>query len=594
MSSFSLEKSFKLEAPTLGNTFLEDQALLEILDRYIFSLDKKNNTIRDDIMKDLTAFGDKVSSTIWKWSDLAERNEPKLIHYDAWHNRVDRIEMHSSWKELYDTSAREGLIALGYERDRFRQFARVYQFAKLYLYDPSCAVQTCPLSMGDGASKLLETKREQLMIECRQHLTSRDPEQFWTSNQWMTEKSGGSDVSGCETIATQVKDFDYLLNGFKWFGSSDSAMALLLAKIKDEKTGKVDDKVSLFLLKTKDETGQNWNGLLFHKFKNKLGTKAMPTSEIELKNAKATLISPRGQGVKFIATMINVTRIYNSICAVAKMRRAVNIAQDFASKRIVNKGQILAHNTLHLRWLSKMVAETTGSLHFVMDCVRILGKEECGIANQNERQILRLCIPIIKLYTGKKSLQVVSEGLEMLGGVGYTEDSGMPRLLRDAQVLSIWEGTTNILSLDVLRVLLHPESGQDTLKSWVDRAVSVANSPSSSNVSHISKGITKAVHDVVDYLKTNQKNQAVLTTFARDLAFTIAHIQVAVLLLEHCMSKNSNRNVSILKIFVEDHPLNLLPSKEKIELIKQINATDYLIGNESDGYKTPAEKRSKL
>ena len=229
-----------------------------------------------------------------------------------------------------------------------------------------------------------------------------------------------------------------------------------------------------------------------------------------------------------------------------------------------------------------------------MDVVRMLGKEECGTATSNESQLLRLFTPIIKLYTGKKSLQVVSEALEMLGGMGYIEESGLPRLLRDSQVLSIWEGTTNILSLDVLRVLLHPSSGAETLKSWANHAVSVASSPSSSNVSHISRAIIKGVHDVEEYLKVNCNNNAVLTTFARDLAFTIAHIQIAVLLLDHCIAKNSNRNVSILKTFVEDHSFNLLPSKEKIELIKHINATDYLIGNESDGYKTPAEKRSRL
>lgn len=403
-------------------------------------------------------------------------------------------------------------------------------------------------------------------------------------------------MSGTETVATHVKDFDYILDGFKWFTSAtDSQMTLALAKIKCEKTGKLDDQVSLFLVKMRDEKTQKLNGLVIHKLKNKLGTKALPTAEIEIKGAKATLVSPRGEGVKYISIMMNTTRIYNATCSVAKMRRIISIVQDFSANRTVNRGQLLSHNSLHLRHLSKMVTETTGCLHFVMDVVRMMGREESGIATAAESHLLRLFTPIIKLYTGKKAIQVVSEGLEMIGGMGYIEDTGIPRLLRDAQVLALWEGTTNILSLDVLRVLLHPKTGQEAFKAFSDHIHSVVNSPTSSNVSQAAKTISHALSEIQHYLKTNHSNQSVLTTFARELAFSIAHVQISALLLEHCIVKNSHKNVQILKLFVEEHStLVILPSQEKIEQIKQIQAVDYLIANESDGYKTPTEKRSRL
>ena len=613
--------SFIIDPPKLGNTYLEDVALLDILDRFIFSKANTSTQAREAeqvVKKDLTEFGDKVSSTIWKVSDLAERHEPQLIHYDAWQNRIDHIELHPAWKQLTAISATEGVVSIGYQREKFGEYARIYQFAKLYLFDPSSSVFTCPLAMGDAAARLFdillgdnggksvtttssrtapELKREELMRECRRHLLSTNPEEFWTSGQWSTEKAGGSDVSGTETVATLVKDFDYVLNGFKWFTSAtDSQMTLALAKIKDEKTGKVDDNVSLFLIKMRDEKTQKLNGLILHKLKKKLGTKALPTAEIEIKNAKATLISNRGEGIKFISVMMNLTRIYNSICAVAKMRRMISIAQDFSSRRTVNRGQLLSHNPLHLRCLSKLVTEATASLHIVMDVVRLLGREECGLATTSETHILRLFTPIIKLYTGKRAIAVVSEGLEMIGGMGYIEDTGIPRLLRDAQVLSIWEGTTNILSLDVLRVVLHPRTGQDTVKSWVDRVHSILNSPSSSsNVTHVSKQISKALNDILSYLQNNSKNQTAMTTFARDLAFSIARVQISALLLEHCIARNTHKNVSILKQYVEDNtPLCILPSQEQVDQVKIINATDYLIGNESEGYKTPSERKSKL
>ncbi|KAF0976807.1 hypothetical protein FDP41_004102 [Naegleria fowleri] len=614
MSTLSIT-THTIAPPTLGNAFLEDTALQEILDKHIFSshvLPSLSESTKDQIRKDLTNFGEQVTSTIWKISDLAERHQPQLFQYDAWQNRIDHIELHPAWKKLNEISAREGIVALGYEREDLGEHGlhRLYQFAKLYLFDPSSSVFTCPLAMGDAAARLMEhmlktlppaktqaeSERLKLFQECKNHLTSRDPKMFWTSGQWMTEKKGGSDVSGTETVATHVKDFDYILDGFKWFTSAtDSQMTLALAKIKCEKTGKLDDQVSLFLVKMRDEKTQKLNGLVIHKLKNKLGTKALPTAEIEIKGAKATLVSPRGEGVKYISIMMNTTRIYNATCSVAKMRRIISIVQDFSANRTVNRGQLLSHNSLHLRHLSKMVTETTGCLHFVMDVVRMMGREESGIATAAESHLLRLFTPIIKLYTGKKAIQVVSEGLEMIGGMGYIEDTGIPRLLRDAQVLALWEGTTNILSLDVLRVLLHPKTGQEAFKAFSDHIHSVVNSPTSSNVSQAAKTISHALSEIQHYLKTNHSNQSVLTTFARELAFSIAHVQISALLLEHCIVKNSHKNVQILKLFVEEHStLVILPSQEKIEQIKQIQAVDYLIANESDGYKTPTEKRSRL
>jgi acyl-CoA dehydrogenase len=148
--------------------------------------------------------------------------------------------------------------------------------------------------------------------------------------------------------------------------------------------------------------------------------------------------------------MLNVTRTWNSVCALSSMRRAIALARDYANKR-VQFGAPLSDKPLHLDTLAGLAAEHEAAFHFVFWVVELLGKVEHGTATKREETALRLLTPLMKLTTGKQAVTIASEALECFGGAGYVEDTGLPRILRDAQVLSIWEGTTNVLSLDVLR-----------------------------------------------------------------------------------------------------------------------------------------------
>jgi hypothetical protein len=163
-------------------------------------------------------------------------------------------------------------------------------------------------------------------------------------------------------------------------------------------------------------------------------------------------VGGEGDGVRKIASLFNVTRIYNAMAAVAGMRRAIALARDYAARRTAF-GKPLAEQVLHLETLAEMQVELEGAFHLVFRLVELLGRSECGEASSADLALLRLLTPVAKLYTAKQATAVASEALEAFGGAGYIEDTGLPRLLRDAQVLSIWEGTTNVLSLDVLRAL---------------------------------------------------------------------------------------------------------------------------------------------
>ena len=323
------------------------------------------------------------------------------------------------------------------------------------LYAPASGLYSCPLAMTDGAAQTLMSSDQSLpeVKKALSRLTSRDPNYFWTSGQWMTEKRGGSDVQGAtETTATLIPQSEsgwYNLNGYKWFSSAtDSDMALLLAR---HGSLTENDNLSMFFLQTRDYSNDGkLNGIQIVKLKNKMGTRQLPTAELLLTNAKARLLSEEGRGVAKISSMLGITRLHNIINSVGYQRKMTSLAQDY-SKRRVAFGKPIATHPLHIRTLAQMEVETRGNTVLMIDLARQQGLEDSGSIGDNDKLLLRLMTPVAKLYTAKKAIELASEGIEAFGAQGYIEDTGIPGILRDAQVLPIWEGTSNVQALDVLR-----------------------------------------------------------------------------------------------------------------------------------------------
>ncbi len=438
---------FQQDGPVLGNQYDDDALLRSCLRRLLPA------AVLQAIEPDLARFGARVVGDLQAMAVQAEEQPPRLVQYDAWGRRCDRIVLAPGWQALERAAAEEGLVAIGYER-RYGEWSRLYQFAKLYLYVPASAIHACPLAMTDGAARLLEVHADAaLRGTLLPHLVTRDPAAFWSSGQWMTERSGGSDVGASETVA--VRDgARFRLHGDKFFASAITApVAMTLARIADEAGHTVAGSrgLSLFHVRAWNDDGSP-NGLRINRLKDKLGTRALPTAEITLDGIEAWPLGEPGRGVANIATLFNVTRIYNACSAVAYMRRGLALAQDYAHRRHAF-GQPLARLPLHLETLAQLQTEFAGCLLLVLHLAVLLGKAETGQASAAEAAVLRLLTPLAKLYTGKVGIAVASEVLESFGGAGYVEDTGIPLLLRQAQVLSIWEGTTNVLALDVLRAI---------------------------------------------------------------------------------------------------------------------------------------------
>lgn len=402
---------------------------------------------------ELHRLGERAAGDMLAMAADAEAHLPRHVPYDPWGRRVDTIETAWGWRALHDVAAEEGVVATAYERAD-AAFSRVHQFALLYLYHPSSAFASCPLSMTDGAARVIELfGDDELRASVLPRLVTRDPRRFWTAGQWMTERSGGSDVRGSRTIA-RPDGAGWRLHGTKWFTSATTGeVAVTLARAKEN--GRRDEDLSLFYLELRDDEGR-LNDIFVHRLKDKLGTRALPTAELSLQGTPAVLIGERGRGVAQISTVLNITRLYNAVAAVAAMRRGIALARDYANKRRVF-GRLLNEQPLHVETLAGLDAEWAGAFHLVFEMGRLLGRDECGVADEAERGLLRLMTPVAKLYTAKQAIAVASEVLECFGGQGYIEDTGLPALARDCQVLSIWEGTTNVLALDVLRALKRPE-----------------------------------------------------------------------------------------------------------------------------------------
>lgn len=450
---------FYQRPPTLSNTFRSDFNLKASLKKYVPA------DSLAAIEKHLDHVGDLACGPWYEWSRQAEMRKPGLTAFDPWGRRIDRIELSEGWRNLEAAAATEGIVACGYER-KFGDRSRVYQAALLYLFHPSSAFVSCPLAMTDGAARAIELYGDaELKKNAFAHLTSRDPGKFWTSGQWMTEKTGGSDVSGTSTIARRVKSaqggFDWELDGVKWFTSATtSQMAMLLARPEGAEAG--SRGLSLFYTELRGDDGLLKN-IEIMRLKDKLGTWALPTAELRLRGTPARLVGDEGSGVRKISSLFNITRVYNSICAIGHYRRALDLAQSYSRVREAFGRKLIDH-PLHAVTLAGLEDEFRKCLDLTFYVAHLLGKDECGTASEDEKILLRALTPIVKLFTAKRCMEGVSEVVEVFGGAGYVEDTGLPTLLRDAQVFSIWEGTTNVLSMDFLRALEKENAGPVLLR----------------------------------------------------------------------------------------------------------------------------------
>lgn len=543
---------FVQQMPKLNNEFTDDTFLQDYLHTYFPAEPLK------EITPDLEQFGKRTANEFIEWARDAEVNKPQLTQFNAWGHRVDEIKVSQGWLNLEKVAAQDGLVAIGYER-KYGEYSRLYQFVKLYLYTPSSAIYTCPLAMTDGAARLIEVfGNDFLKKEVLNGLTSRQPENFKTSGQWMTERTGGSDVSRSMTLATPDGE-DYVLRGHKWFTSAITAnVAFTLASTEQPENGK-RAPLSLFYLPIRNVDG-TLNGIEVEALKDKLGTRALPTAQLVLTGAKAKMVGEKGKGVRTIATLFNITRIYNTVSAVSYIRRAYSLSKAYSSIREAFGSKIDNH-VLHRKTLREMEMAYQSNTMFALFLSRLLGKEECNTATETEKDLLRFLTPIAKLYTAKQSIKYASEHIEVFGGLGYLEDSGIPAVLRDVQVLSIWEGTTNVLSLDMLRAA-EKENGLQAFHAFATNLLSTCTLSETTTIKEALQKKVNALFVFIQNLKTGEERIAA----ARDVAFYTAELTIALLWLDFLQTNYSKANYANTLNYLLKYTMNESSLRSTAEL----------------------------
>ncbi|HEX2130855.1 MAG TPA: acyl-CoA dehydrogenase family protein [Actinophytocola sp.] len=398
-----------------------------------------------------------------EWGRLANEHEPVLRTHDRYGNRIDEVEYHPAYHELMTVAVGNGMHAAPW-RDP-RPGAHAARAAKFYTWGQVEGGHGCPVSMTYAAVPALRhapelaERFEPLLAATAYDPGLRVPEtkRGLTAGMSMTEKQGGSDVRANTTRAVPRPDGTYLLTGHKWFTSAPMCDVFLVL-------AQAPGGLSCFLLPRVLPDGTR-NRMHLQRLKDKLGNRSNASSEVEYDEAVAWLVGEEGRGVRTIIQMVNLTRLDCVIAGAAGMRAALVPAVHHAVHRRAF-GDHLVDTPLMRNVLADLAVESEAATTLAL---RLAGATDRAAAgDEQEAAFRRLALAVGKYWVCKRTAPHAAEALECLGGNGYVEESGMPRLYREAPLISIWEGSGNVAALDVLRAM--GSVGAEAFFAEVERA----------------------------------------------------------------------------------------------------------------------------
>jgi putative acyl-CoA dehydrogenase len=397
---------------------------------------------------------------------LANVSKPVLRTHDARGYRVDEVDFHPSWHHLMTTAVNHGLHAAPWADAR--PGAHVARAAKFMVWTQAEAGHGCPISMTYACvpalrhAPSLAASYEPLLTAAVYDPGLRAPatKAGLLAGMAMTEKQGGSDVRANTTRAVPAGDGSYLLTGHKWFCSAPMCdMFLVLAQ--------APEGLSCFLLPRVRPDGSR-NAMYIQRLKDKLGNTSNASSEVEYDEAVAWLVGEPGRGVATIIEMVTATRLDCVLGSSAAIRQACVLAANYASLRTSFGTRLIDHPAM-TAVIADLTLESEAATTLAL---RLAGAADRAARGDGaEAALLRVALPAAKYWICKRTPMVTAEALECLGGNGYVEDySPMPRLLRDAPLNSVWEGSGNVTALDVLRALARTPHSADALLAEIDLA----------------------------------------------------------------------------------------------------------------------------
>ena len=398
---------------------------------------------------------------------VADKYPPVLHARTRWGEDEDWIEYHPAYQEMehiafadfqfHAMSHRAGVLGCD------APLPPVAKYALQYLFVQAEFGQMCPISVSDTSIHLIRKFGSPALQErLLPRMLSSDPAVLWKGTQFMTEKTGGSDVGALETVARQTEGV-WRLHGEKWFCShTDADVALLLARPEGAPGG--TRGLALFAMPRRLEDGSR-NAYRIVRLKDKLGTRSMASGEIRLEGAQAYLVGEADQGLKHMMEQVNLSRLSHGVRAAAMMRRCLNEAMLAARHRRAFGRDVMAYPLLR-RQLLKLLTPTEAALSMVMAAADIMRRAQEG--DPAAAQVLRLLTPLLKLRTCRDNITVATGAMEIRGGNGYIEDFVNARLVRDAHIGVLWEGTSNINALDAIQRAVRKDRAHEALSALLE------------------------------------------------------------------------------------------------------------------------------
>ncbi|KGB97939.1 hypothetical protein DM81_2430 [Burkholderia multivorans] len=426
----------------------------------------------------LRALGARVSGELDEWASRADKHPPVLEHRNRRGEAVQRIDKDPAYVALERVAYSElGLAALSHQPDAAPPLVK---YALTFLFVQAEFGLCCPVSMTDSLTRTLRRFGDrELVARYLPMLASRDFDTLYQGAMFMTEQAAGSDVGRIATRAARDTDAHgntvWRLYGDKWFCSNaDADLAMVLARPDGAPDG--IHGLALFLLPKTLPDG-TCNHYRIVRLKDKLGSRSMASGEIVLDGAHAYLIGEIGRGFHQMADMINMSRLSNGVRAAGLMRRAMNEALHVAAHREAF-GRKLIDMPLMQRQLMKMLLPTEAARTMFMQIALLLPQADAGDDEQAARCV-RILTPLIKFRACRDARRVTGDAMEVRGGTGYIEEWSDARLVRDAHLGSIWEGTSNIVALDVARAARR-EQALDALRTFLGDRLGAAPLPDAS------------------------------------------------------------------------------------------------------------------
>ncbi len=459
VSHFVTHDVFNQAPPLQGyDVFEADRALREGVDR------EGASWSRPELGELGRLAGSEQAQTLGR---LANENRPVLQAYDRYGNRIDVVEYHPAYHDLMATALAHGLHSGPWADPR--PGAHVARAAKVIVWYQVDAGHICPVSMTYAVVPALRHEPavarawEPMIYSTVYDPTNRPAtdKAGVTCGMALTEKQGGSDVRANTTGAVPIdngSDGTYLLTGHKWFCSAPMSDAFLML-------ARAPGGISCFLVPRWKPDGTR-NPIRIQRLKDKLGDRSNASSEIELADVEGRLVGEEGRGIRTIIEMVNHTRLDCILGSASIMRQGVAQATWHAAHRMAF-GKPLADQPLMANVLADLAIESEAA---TVSALRMARAFDAPDGDEYEALLRRLLTPVIKYWTCKRAPQHAAEALECLGGNGFVEDSGLPRLYRQSPVNGVWEGSGNVICLDVLRALAREPATLDAFWEEISRA----------------------------------------------------------------------------------------------------------------------------